>query len=159
MDHMCQWGANRNPRAGYQMSPSLTTCRAGVEKSTFQIPANQLEVGKRQKFHPTVLFALSLMQCQRRLQFSRVNNIDNVFEQSCVAFRLAPPYGGLLVQHNTKRKSCMCWSTQLICFFWFDVANFNVVVLWLKLSFFGSRTQSSDHHQTWKKNRFPHLVI
>ena len=48
--------------------------------------------------HPTVLFALSLMQCQRRLQISRVKNIGNVFELSGVAFCPAPPYGGLLVK-------------------------------------------------------------
>ena len=37
------------------------------------------------------------MQCQRRRQISRVNNIGNVFELIGVAFRLAPPYGGILV--------------------------------------------------------------
>ena len=37
------------------------------------------------------------MQWQRRLQISGVKNIGNVLEQSGVAFRLAPPYGGLLV--------------------------------------------------------------
>ena len=36
------------------------------------------------------------MQCQRRLA-SRVKHIGNVLEQSGVALRLAPPYGGLLV--------------------------------------------------------------
>ena len=36
-------------------------------------------------------------QCQRRRQISRVKNIDSVFQLSGVAFRLAPPYGGLLV--------------------------------------------------------------
>ena len=30
---------------------------------------------------------------------SRVKNIGNVLEKRVVAFRLAPPYGGLLVQH------------------------------------------------------------
>ena len=37
------------------------------------------------------------MQCQRRPQISQVKNIDSVFELSSVAFRLAPRYGGLLV--------------------------------------------------------------
>ena len=37
------------------------------------------------------------MQCQKRLQTSRVKNIDNVLEKSGVAFRLAPPYGWFLV--------------------------------------------------------------
>ena len=37
------------------------------------------------------------MHCQRRLLISRVKNIGIVLEQSGVAFRLAPPYGGLLV--------------------------------------------------------------
>ena len=40
----------------------------------------------------------ALMQCQRRLQITRVKNIGNILEQSGVAFRLAPPYGGLLVE-------------------------------------------------------------
>ena len=39
---------------------------------------------------PTALFALSLMQCQRRLQISRVKNIGNVFELIDVAFHLSP---------------------------------------------------------------------
>ena len=43
------------------------------------------------------LYALSLMQCQRHLQISRVKNIDSVVELSGVAFRLAPSYGGLLI--------------------------------------------------------------
>ena len=50
--------------------------------------------------HPTALFALSLVQCQGRLQISRVKNIYNVFELSGVAFLLAPHYGGLLVLHR-----------------------------------------------------------
>ena len=37
------------------------------------------------------------MQRQTRLQISRVKNVGNVFELSDVAFRLAPPYGGLLI--------------------------------------------------------------
>ena len=36
------------------------------------------------------LFALCLVQCQRRLQISDVKNIGNVVELSGVAFRLAP---------------------------------------------------------------------
>ena len=43
------------------------------------------------------LFALSLMQCQRCIQISQLKNIPNVFKLSGVAFRLAPPYGGLVV--------------------------------------------------------------
>ena len=43
------------------------------------------------------LLALSLIQCQKRLQIYRVNNIGNVLQLSCVAFRLAPHYGGILV--------------------------------------------------------------
>ena len=50
--------------------------------------------------HPTALFALNLMNCQRCLQISCVENILNVFELSGVAFCLAPPYGGLLVCHS-----------------------------------------------------------
>ena len=45
----------------------------------------------------TTLFGLSKMQCQRRLQISRVKNIANIFELSGVTFRLASPYDGLLV--------------------------------------------------------------
>ena len=46
---MCQWGANRNLLAGYRMGPSVTptaslTPKPGVEKSPFQISANQLEI-------------------------------------------------------------------------------------------------------------------
>ena len=41
--------------------------------------------------------ALGLMQCRRRLQISGVKNIGSVSKLSGVAFRLAPPYGGLLV--------------------------------------------------------------
>ena len=53
---------------------------------------------KRPKMpHPTTLFALSLVHCQRRLHISRVKNISKVLEESGVSFRLAPPYGGLLV--------------------------------------------------------------
>ena len=37
------------------------------------------------------------MQCQRRLKISRVKNIGIVLEQSGMAFRLAPPDGGLVV--------------------------------------------------------------
>ena len=48
--------------------------------------------------NPTALFALSLMQCQRRLRISRVKNSDNVFDLRVVSFRLAPFYGGLLVE-------------------------------------------------------------
>ena len=47
--------------------------------------------------HPTASFALSLMQCQRRLQISRAKNIGKVLEKSGVTFRLAPSCGGLLV--------------------------------------------------------------
>ena len=47
--------------------------------------------------HLTALLALSIMQCQRRLQICQAKNIGNVLEQSGVAFRLAPPYAGLLV--------------------------------------------------------------
>ena len=43
--------------------------------------------------HPTTLFALSLMQCQRRLQISRVKNIGNIIELRGMAFCLVPPYG------------------------------------------------------------------
>ena len=50
----------------------------------------------------------------KRLQISRVKNICRVFELSRVAFRLVPPYGGLLViigmqcmmSLNAKPKSC-----------------------------------------------------
>ena len=41
-------------------------------------------------------FELSLMQCHRRLEIYRVKNIGSVFGLSGVAFRLAPPYDGLL---------------------------------------------------------------
>ena len=37
------------------------------------------------------------MQCQMRLEISRANNIGCVVESSDMAFRPAPPYGGLLV--------------------------------------------------------------
>ena len=47
--------------------------------------------------HLCYSFALNLMQCQRRLQIYRVTNIGNVFELSGMAFRLATPYGGLLL--------------------------------------------------------------
>ena len=40
------------------------------------------------------------MQCPGRLQIFRVENIGSVFELSCVAFRLAQPYGGLIVGIN-----------------------------------------------------------
>ena len=46
--------------------------------------------------HPTALFALSQMRCQRRLQISQEKNIGNVFELSGMAFRLALHYVGLL---------------------------------------------------------------
>ena len=36
------------------------------------------------------------MQCQRRLQISRLKNLGNVLQQTGVVFRLAPPDGGLL---------------------------------------------------------------
>ena len=51
---------------------------------------------------PTALFTLGLIQCQRRLHISKVENIGNVFELSGVAFRLAPPYGGLIVRRETQ---------------------------------------------------------
>ena len=61
-----------------------------------------------QMSHPTALFALSLMQCQRRLQISRLKNISNVFELSGVAFRLALPYGFLFNKSdNIRRKVCL----------------------------------------------------
>ena len=37
------------------------------------------------------------MQCHMRLQVSHVKYIGDVLEQNGVAFRLASPYGGLLV--------------------------------------------------------------
>ena len=52
--------------------------------------------------HPTALFALSVLHCQRRLQISRVKNIGNVFELSGEAFRLAPLYGGFLVKRKAR---------------------------------------------------------
>ena len=56
------------------------------------------ELEKRPKMpHSTALFALNLMQCQRRLQISVVKNIRNVFKLNSVAFHVALPYGGLLV--------------------------------------------------------------
>ena len=45
------------------------------------------------------LFALNLMHSQRRLKISHVKNVSNFFKLRAVAFRLAPPYGGLLVKH------------------------------------------------------------
>ena len=54
---------------------------------------------KPKMHHPTALFALS-MQCQWSLQISRVKNIGNVLELSGVAFRLAPPHGGLVLLHS-----------------------------------------------------------
>ena len=46
------------------------------------------------------VFSSSLVQCKRRRQISRVKNIDSVVELSGVAFRLAPPYGRLLVRSS-----------------------------------------------------------
>ena len=49
---MCQWWANRNPRASYRMGPSQPPygrpkpLNGGVKKSPFQIWTNQLEVDK-----------------------------------------------------------------------------------------------------------------
>ena len=43
---MCKGGANRTPWAGYRMGPSSTPKPGGVEKTPFQIAANQLEVVK-----------------------------------------------------------------------------------------------------------------
>ena len=62
--------------------------------------------------HPTALFALNdtKMQCQRRFQISRVKNISNFLEQSGVAFRLAPPYGGLFVNLNELNELSMIWA-------------------------------------------------
>ena len=65
------------------------------------------------------------MRRQRRLQISRVTNVGNVLEQSGVAFRLAPPDSGLLV--NWKQSAeivCGChlcvamadWSRELTYF-------------------------------------------
>ena len=54
---------------------------------------------KRPKMlQPRALFVLNLMQCQRRLQNSRVKNIGNVFELSSVTFRPATEYCGLIVE-------------------------------------------------------------
>ena len=47
------------------------------------------------KFEDAFDSALGLM-----LQISRVKNIGNVLKQSGVAVRLAPPYGGLLIQYK-----------------------------------------------------------
>ena len=60
--------------------------------------------------HPIALFALSLMECQRRLKIFRFKNIDNVFELSGVAFRLALPCGRLLVRlfRAIELKICTC---------------------------------------------------
>ena len=71
--------------------PDMTSQAAsGLRLSKFE---------KRRKMpHPTALLALILMQCQRSVQISRVRNIGNVFELSGVAFRIAPPYGGFLLQ-------------------------------------------------------------
>ena len=69
-----------------------------------------LEVRKKQLKIPlpAALFALSLMQCQRCLKTCRVKNISNVFELNCAAFRLSPPYGGLLVNlHVSSIRSAM----------------------------------------------------
>ena len=38
-----------------------------------------------------VSFALSVMQCQRRLQISWVKNIGSIFDVSGIALRLVPP--------------------------------------------------------------------
>ena len=54
---------------------------------------------------------LHYVQCQRRLQISRVENIGNVLDKSGVAFRLTPPYGELLV--NNKRPPRLLRSTFL----------------------------------------------
>ena len=57
-----------------------------------------LKFKKRPKMsYLTALFALSLMQCQRRVQISRVKNIGNVFQLSSLTFHLAPLYGRLRV--------------------------------------------------------------
>ena len=45
-----------------------------------------------------VFLASGLMQRQKCLQIYRVKNIGSVFELSGAAFRLAPAYGGLLVE-------------------------------------------------------------
>ena len=57
------------------------------------------------------VFVLRLMQCQRRLQISRVKNISSVFEISGAMLRPAPPYGGLLARRNADPKFvvvCRC---------------------------------------------------
>ena len=55
---------------------------------------------KRPKMsHPTAVFALSALS-KASSNFSREEYISNLFELSGVAFRLATPFGGLLIQVN-----------------------------------------------------------
>ena len=65
-------------------------CESGFEMQKKAI--NSEIVRDRQK--------ISVLQRHRRLQISRVKNIGRVFESSGVAFRLVPPYGGLLVSNE-----------------------------------------------------------
>ena len=67
-----------------------------------QIGDHRLSTSRAVVERPGYLFLVQctfrVMQCQRRLQISQMKNIGSVFELSGVAFRLASPLGGLLVQ-------------------------------------------------------------
>ena len=63
--------------------------------------------------HLTTLFALRLIECERRLQISQVKNISNIFELSIVAFCPAAPYGELLVSVLVSIYIAQCNQQQL----------------------------------------------
>ena len=51
---------------------------------------------------------ISVPRRQRRLEISRMKDIDSVFELSGVAFRPVPPYSGLLVSLLLQNESSRC---------------------------------------------------
>ena len=63
---------------------------------------------------------LSAMQCQRRLQISRVKNIGSVCEFSGVVFCLAPPKGGLLLVQIWLSPHIHFWCFWWMALFFFD---------------------------------------
>ena len=114
---LASWGGI--PRERFKLGPRNFTCSSKASGSTnlpemaSPAPSGRLQnaIIDNRKVHKTGpkwkkaynseivrdTAKIIVLQRQRHLTIYRVRNIGRVFELSGVAFRLVPPYGGLLV--------------------------------------------------------------
>ena len=67
MDHICQWGANKNPWAGYRMGLSYVsiTPKAAVKKTPFNLQSNGWDDENVKRAHLSTLW-LAVLRCHEQ---------------------------------------------------------------------------------------------